>query len=548
MSSALDAGASDAAGPSGQPAVWRFTPLGLALALVAATALAATSWPALGWLWSTWIGRPEYSHGPLLPVIALFLVWQRKQPLERMRFDGSYGGAVAVAGSGGLLLLGTVGAAYTLQQYAFVLAAGGLTLAWVGWRGLRQLAMPLLVLVLMVPQPDFILNNLSSQLQLLSSSLGVAFIHAVGISAFLEGNVIDLGSYRLQVVDACAGLRYLFPLMTLGLLIAYFFRGAMWKRVLVFLAAIPVTIVMNSIRIAMIGVMVDRWGPAMAEGLVHDFQGWSVFMLSAVLLLGLAAALNRLGRKRMPWREAFGVDYPPPTPRDAARVPRAVPRPFVVALAALAAVSIAQATIPNRPQFSPAHPPLASFPTELGSWRGRALRLPADVLETLQLDDYALVEYAAPDGTPSSLYVSYYATQRDRRVVHSPAACLPGSGWRIENGSVAQPPGSGLRVNRMVIANADDRALVYYWFDQRGRNLTNEWLVKWYLFWDAVTMRRSSRCWRLCRGSTEAGARCVAARIRSAGWRSCCPRRNGTSSGSSIARCGAACRTGLPCL
>ena len=90
-----------------------------------------------------------------------------------------------------------------------------------------------------------------------------------------------------------------------------------------------------------------------------------------------------------------------------------------------------------------------------------------------------------------TLYVPYYATQRDRRVVHSPAACLPGNGWRIAESRTVIISGTAIAANRLLISNGEERALVYYWFDQRGRNLTSEWLVKWYLFQDSVVRRRS---------------------------------------------------------
>ncbi len=481
----------DVVAAASAPPLWRLSLPGGLLALAAVGALCAISWRALGWMWNTWMGRPEFSHGPLLPLIAGFLVWQRRDQLERLAFTGAYGGVLVLALSGGLLLLGTIGAAYSLQQYALVLGLAGLALSWTGWAAVPHLAMPFLTLLLMVPQPDFILNNMSAQLQLWSSNLGVLLIRAAGISVFLEGNIIDLGGYRLQVVEACSGLRYLFPLMTIGLLIAYFYRGAIWKRALVFLASIPVTILMNSLRLGTIGLMVDRWGPAMAEGFLHDFQGWMVFMLSAAILLWLAALLNRFGADRRPWREAFDVTFPAPAAAGGTKRPRPVPRAFVLALAVLVAIGAAEAIIPNRPQVVPDHDSLAAFPRSIGEWQGRAARLPADVLDTLQLDDYALVDYASSQQDAVNLYVSYYATQRDRRVVHSPASCLPGGGWVIEGHEIAHPPGTSLTVNRMVIASGDQRALVYYWFDQRGRDLTSEWSVKWYLFWDEIVRRRS---------------------------------------------------------
>src|ERR1039457_5061617 len=137
----------------------------------------------------------------------------------------------------------------------------------------------------MVPLPEFLYQNVSAELQLLSSEIGVWFIRLFGISVYLEGNVIDLGAYRLQVAEACSGLRYLFPLMIIGFLVAYFFKTAFWKRALLFLSSIPITILMNSLRIGAIWLMVEHWGESMEEVSVHEFQGWVVFMASGALLV-----------------------------------------------------------------------------------------------------------------------------------------------------------------------------------------------------------------------------------------------------------------------
>jgi EpsI family protein len=154
-------------------------------------------------------------------------------------------------------------------------------------------------------------------------------------------------------------------------------------------------------------------------------------------------------------------------------------------------VAIAHEIIPNRPQLVPEHRALAGFPLTLGEWQGKREWLTPQVLQTLQLDEYFYGVYTDTDAEPITLYVPYYAMQRDRRVVHSPAACLPGNGWRIVKNHTIRVSGTQLSANRMVISNGEERALVYYWFDQRGRNLTSEWLVKWYLFQDAVVRRRS---------------------------------------------------------
>ena len=158
------------------------------------------------------------------------------------------------------------------------LATGGFPL-------LRVAFVPIAFLVFAIPLPHFIDVNLSLELQLISSRLGVAFIRFFQIPVYLEGNLIDLGTYKLQVVDACSGLRYLFPLFSLSFLAAYLFQAPMWQRALVLFSSIPITIAMNGFRIGIVGVTVDRWGPEMAEGVLHLFEGWIIFVASALLLV-----------------------------------------------------------------------------------------------------------------------------------------------------------------------------------------------------------------------------------------------------------------------
>src|SRR5262249_17017045 len=132
----------------------------------------------------------------------------------------------------------------------------------------------------------FIDSQLSWRLQLISSELGGLFIRLFGVPVYLTGNIIDLGTYKLQVAEACSGLRYLYPLLGLGFPAAYLFQAPHWQRALVFLSTIPITIVMNSFRIGMVGVLVDRWGMAMADDVLHFFEGWVIFLACAAILAG----------------------------------------------------------------------------------------------------------------------------------------------------------------------------------------------------------------------------------------------------------------------
>jgi exosortase D (VPLPA-CTERM-specific) len=469
---------------------------GMLLALVVAAALAAVFSSGLILMAQWWIATEEYSYGWLVPPIAAFLVWQRRDVLRGIPLTGSWAGLVLVALGLVMGMLGELSAVYTLIQYGFLLALAGAVLSLTGWRAFRIIAVALFTLLLMVPLPSFIYFPLSQQLQLLSSELGVWFIRLCGISVYLEGNVIDLGDYKLQVAEACSGLRYLFPLMTLGFIVALFYRAALWKRKLVFVSAAVITVLMNSFRIGVIGVLVSRFGPAQAEGFLHWFEGWVIFMACVALLLLEIWLLERFSSHPRRLRDALAIELPARAPPAQPRSPRPVPASAWAAAGLLAVAVVPALMIPERVEAAPPRAQFAEFPLQLGEWSGRHERLEAAYIEELKLTDYLLADYQRRRSDAVNLYVAYYASQRKGESAHSPKGCLPGGGWVIEQFGQRQVSGvsvgsQSLVVNRALIAHGNERQLVYYWFQQRGRVLTNEYLVKWFLFWDSLTRKRT---------------------------------------------------------
>ncbi len=439
---------------------------------------------------------PEFGYAPIIPLIAAFLVWQRRNQIERESFTGSWAGLLLTLIGAILGLVGKISSLFTIEYYSVLITVYGLILTLTGWRVFGLLWVPLLILIFMVPLPEFLYQNLSAQLQLLSSQIGVWLLRLLGISVFLEGNVIDLGVYRLQVADACSGLRYLFPLMTIGFLIAYFFKAAFWKRALLFFSSIPITILMNSFRIGMIGVMVEHWGVGMAEGFVHEFQGWAVFMASGALMVLEMVVLARIGADHKPWREQFGLEFPAPTPAIPAAVVRPVPVSLYASATALIVVAAVSLSLPEHPESIPTRTVFAQYPNVIGPWTARREALELIYVEALMLDDYYLADFTRAAEPPINFYIAWYDTQRAGRSAHSPRSCLPGGGWQIKSLTQRSLPGihagrDALRVNRAVIEIGNQRQLVYYWFQQRGRVITNEYQVKWYLFWDALTRNRT---------------------------------------------------------
>ncbi len=475
---------------------WRMSAAAWVALLVAGALIAFGFRDAIRTMVDIWFNRPEYSHGMIIPVIAAFLVWQKQELLSAARFTGSWWGVALVVAGAGLHVVGHIATLYVLQQYALLIVLYGVILAFTGWPVFRKLWMPLLVLVFMIPLPQFLLANLSAYLQLISSQIGVWVIRLFGISVFLEGNVIDLGEYKLQVAEACDGLRYLFPLLTLGFIMAYFYQAAFWKRALVFLSSIPLTILMNSFRIGVIGVAVEHWGVGMAEGFLHEFQGWAVFMASAGLMLLVMALLSRIGPGRRPWRELLQIEFPARTAGAASGSVRALPKSLVVAVATLGIYVLAVSVTPERAETIPLRPAFSTFPDRLGPWDGRPDSLERVYLDALKMSDYYLGNFRRGDEPPINLYVAWYDSQRAGKSAHSPRSCLPGGGWRIDDLQQVllrdvQATSGPVMFNRALISYGSERQLVYYWFQQRGRNVTNEYAVKWYLFWDALTIGRT---------------------------------------------------------
>ena len=447
----------------------------------------------LSQLFGIWDIDPEYSHCVLIPLISIFLVWRERAELARTRFEGSWLGiAVLLAGAGlwGVAELSTI---WVIEQYAFVVVVYGLVLALVGTKVFQRLWMAMLILLFTIPLPMYFYSSLSLHLQLLSSALGVDVIRLFNIPVYLDGNVIDLGVYQLQVAEACSGLRYLFPLMTLAFIVAYFFRTTFWKRLTIFLASVPVAILMNSLRIGLIGVSVAYWGQKMAEGVLHFFEGWVVFMISMLLLLLLAAALVRTGRHPMRLRDALVMDLgPAPAPGRESR-PRKLPMPFLAAMGLVTVGAALAYQAPQRTEIQPARDVFVDFPMQLRQWQGRRSPMDAVYLNQLKLTDYLYATYQHAANLPVNVWVAYYDSQRKGDSTHSPASCLPGGGWEFQTfGQYSlDVAGRRLRVNRAVIVHGPARELVYYWFPQRGRDITSDYLLKWYLFWDAMTRGRT---------------------------------------------------------
>ncbi len=447
----------------------------------------------ISYMIGNWNNKEEYSHGWLIPLVTIYLIWQEKTRLSSISPSGSWVGVSIAIFATGLFLLGEISTLYVIEQYALVILIFGIVLAIEGSGRFKLIWVPLFMLFFMIPLPNFLYRSLSAQLQLISSRLGVDMIRLCDISVNLEGNVIDLGSYQLQVVEACNGLRYLFPLMSLAFICAYFFKGPLWQRAVIFFSSIPITIFMNSFRIAMIGVLVEYWGIDMANGFLHDFEGWAIFMLCLAVLLLEMWMLAKLPTKTDSKLDSIKTQPIDESNTSSLKVTNNFTTQGLVIGVMLVLSGATVAAIDNREEIKPERSYFIDFPTTLNPWTGKRVIMEKKYRDILNFDDYFMADFSDNINPPINLYVAYYESQRKGSSVHSPRSCIPGGGWQIQSvtNKTLEVNGKPIKTNRVLIQKGRNRQLVYYWFDQRGRNLTNEYLVKWFLFWDALTRQRT---------------------------------------------------------
>jgi exosortase len=250
--------------------------------------------PVVSKLVHDWSHDENYSHGFLIVPLAAWFAWQRRHRLAdaAARPSGLGLGLIAVALT--LIIVGQLGAELFLTRVSLILLLAGAVLWLHGREHLRILVFPLLFLVLMVPLPAIVFNQIAFPLQLVASRIGAAGIQACAVPVLREGNVIVLADTSLEVAEACSGIRSLVSLLTLGILVGYFTDPRLWVRWAIAIAVIPIAIVANAARVTGTGVLAHYYGAEAAHGFFHTFSGWLVFVVAFLLLVGVARVLSRI--------------------------------------------------------------------------------------------------------------------------------------------------------------------------------------------------------------------------------------------------------------
>ncbi len=255
--------------------------------------------PILSRLAYQWWTDPNFSHGFFVPAFSVFVLWQDRAYLASLpRRPSSWGLPITILGLT-ILVVGSLGAELFLSRVSFLVVIAGLVILFVGWRYFRAMLFPWAFLLLMIPVPAIIFNQITFPLQILASKVAANVLPLAGVPVLREGNIINLPAMPLEVAQACSGIRSLLSLGTLAVIYGYLMETRNWMRTVLALASIPIAVVANSLRIVGTGLLVQYWDPDKAEGFFHAFSGWLIFVVS----LGLLFLLHHLLKLAWPARE-----------------------------------------------------------------------------------------------------------------------------------------------------------------------------------------------------------------------------------------------------
>jgi len=416
-----------------------------------------------------WIRDPNFQLGMFVPAFSLYVLWLERDNLKRIAPSSSWVGLPLVVLAMLMLVLGVLGVELFTSRFSLVVLIAGLILLLHGRALFRAVLFPWAFLVLMIPLPGLILQQVTFPLQMLAAKLATFLLQTAGVPALREGNVI------------------LLPYMALELAVS----------------AVPIAVVANGLRIFGTGI-VGKWDPAKAEGFFHEFQGWLVFVVSLILLFTLHSLINLIW-KPAPDSHSDSSSLPALYPQD--RKLQRGPNPSPALLSILSARFL----IPALLMFATAaglqaysrkgdvvltRQPLSSLPTQIDGWTGTDDTLDDPTLELLGHPEYVLRNYveASLQQPDIGVFIAYYPSQASGDTIHSPAHCLPGAGWVPTSRKIIYltgADGTKFPANRFVISKAGERELAIYWFQAHGRGVANEYMAKYYLIADSIRMHRS---------------------------------------------------------
>lgn len=445
-----------------------------------------------------WFRHSEYGHGVLMPPVAAWMLLERRGRLKALRRTGrgspwlELSSALALVPLGVLLLLGEMRLSWFLKPFAFVGALAACIVILYSWEGLKALLAPLFVLCLMCPIPWRVVVGITLPLKRCATVLATGLADISGLDASLQGNLIHVpGISSLQIVDQCSGVNSLVSLVSIALLGCLFWRRPWLLKAAVVLSCAPIAVLLNSLRIWLTALLSVHLSPDAAQGFFHFFEGFLLFGVGALVLLGWARVLGGLVPARAP---AAAVETAPaPILPD-----RPALRGIAAALAIVALAGTAYGAERMRARLGGAGTDIAaasrmgasfaSLPLEIGDYRGERRIWDEATVKASGADAYGSVRYVDGEKRVYELFVG--GALRNDENFHAPNVCMPSAGWETLAAAEVAPRAAGgaatPTMRRLLLQRGDERMLVHYWFQAGDRLACSEWAVRGYRLLDLL--------------------------------------------------------------
>ncbi len=254
--------------------------------------------PIVARLVAQWWQDPNFSHGFFVPLFSIFVVWHDRPRFARMTPHPSWTGLSLLGLAMFVLVIGQMGAELFLARFSLLLVLAGLIVLFLGWNFFRALLFPWAFLILMIPIPAILYNQITFPLQLLASKIAAVVLALFGVPVLREGNVINLPSMALEVAEACSGIRSLMSLITLAIIYGFVVEKQCSVRCVLVMAAVPIAVIANSIRIIGTGLLVQYWNTDAAEGYFHASWGWLIFVVCLLMLYAFHRFIRMIWRQK----------------------------------------------------------------------------------------------------------------------------------------------------------------------------------------------------------------------------------------------------------
>jgi exosortase D (VPLPA-CTERM-specific) len=448
----------------------------------------AAYWVPIRGMVHVWQTNEDYSYGFIIPIVTLYLLWDKRSVLLSTPVRSSWRVLPLLVIFVLLSIYGVLGSSGNISMPAVPILIILFAAFCLGTQFARQAMLPLGFLIFMVPIPAFLERTLGTWLKSVSSNLGGSLVQLFGIPVHVSGNLIDLGVTKLQVVDACNGLRYLFPLLAIGVIYSYLFERVTWKRIFCVVATLPIAVLINSLRIGITGILANWYGASAAEGFFHDFTGWVMFMVAFALLYLLGRILTFF-----PPRKKVELSVQTAAAVKTSCIPVHISnRVFVIALLLLAIVAGLSWSTKALPAVK-LRGGMESFPTSFAGWQGSSTLVDPETIRLSGAEESFSGKYATENSAPVSLYIGYRSTAflENENFFHSPTVCLPSNGMKTvmnKTRTISGIPHWGeLTVTEMVTEGMDSRLLVYFWFQTKNRTTHDKNINRYHLTLHALT-------------------------------------------------------------